>query len=94
MKKPVAFAVFGTAGLVLFIGTYAGIALISGAPLHEVRGISMFVEPPEPTEAGKQKLELGTTGSDSIARTAEEVVEANVGLIGAYTIQNPFFEGC
>jgi len=96
MKGSLSIAVYAAAGATLFASTYVGIAVVSDAPLHEVPGISIFVEPPETSdaEATPQEQELA---SDSPAeatpepeKSGSELLEANVGLLGAYMIESPF----
>ena len=79
---------YGLIGLTLFAGSYVGIALVSGAPLHQVAGISMFVSTPEgAAESGDGSNMADVEGA---VPTPSELIEANVGLLGAYMIESPF----
>lgn len=95
MKKFLPYIIYSTIGLALFVGSYVGIAAMSGAPLHEIAGISMFVDTPE--EGEEEELEQEPDFDDEIAGGEEleapdgkELLEANAGLLGAYMISSPY----
>ena len=87
MKKFLPQLIYGVVGLTLFVGSYVGIAVMSGANLHEVAGINLFVNAPEGEEA---ETEVAASKVDAPPSTGPELVEANVGLLGAYMIESPF----
>ncbi len=90
MNKIVKMALMGAGGLVLFVGSYVGIALISGAPLHEVAGISMFVDAPEEPEEGEENTEVADASEADEPKTGAELLNSNAGLLGAFMMDAPF----
>lgn len=91
MNKIVKYSLFGVGGTVLFLGTYVGIAVASGAPLHEVPLISMFVEPPEEPEGpDPEEVELAKENLPREERTGNDLLNANAGLLGAFLMEPPF----
>ncbi len=90
MNKIVKYSLFGVGGLALFMGTYIGIALISGAPLHEVPVLSMFVDPPEKAPATETDPEVATEDLKREKRVGADLMDSNVGLLGAFMMESPF----
>lgn len=90
MKNLIPYITYTAIGSALFAGSYVGIAAMSGAPLHEVAGINFFVEPPEVVEDEFETNEVATTETNTDPQSGEELLEANVGLLGAYMIESPF----
>ena len=93
MNKILKFSLFGVGGAVLFLGTYVGIALASGAPLHEIAGISMFVDAPETSEESEAQLalkELAMEERKREERTGNDLLQSNAGLLGAFMMESPF----
>ena len=90
MNKALKYAAFGIGGVALFAGTYVGIAVMTGAPLHEMAGLNMFFDPPEEGE-GEEMAEAEQP--EAVAEeepTGTELLEANAGLLGAFMIESPF----
>jgi flagellar motility protein MotE (MotC chaperone) len=91
MNKIVKYSLFGVCGTALFLGTYVGIALVSGAPLHEVPLISMFVGPPEEPEGlSEDEVDLANEKTPREDRTGNDLLNANAGLLGAFLMEPPF----
>lgn len=95
MNKYLKPSLMGAAGLGLFGVTFTMVAVFSGAPLHEVAGIGMFIDPPEGTE------EVADAGSEQGAEddvTAEpvsgtEALMRNAGLLTSWSLPAPFTGG-
>jgi flagellar motility protein MotE (MotC chaperone) len=90
MNSILKYAGLGISGVALFTGTYVGIAAISGAPLHEVAGLSSFFDAPasEETPGGKGSA---TSGDGTSSRpSGKELLEENAGLLGAFMVESPF----
>ena len=91
MNKIVKYSLLGVGGTILFLGTYVGIAVASGAPLHEVPLISMFVdEPEEPEGPDPDEEELAKESLPREERTGNDLLNANAGLLGAFLMEPPF----
>ena len=91
MKKIVQQSLIGAGALGLFAASYVGIAVISGAPLHEVAIVSAFVDAPEDTGLeGGEVAEAATDAPVTPEPTGNELLEANAGLLGAFMIESPF----
>lgn len=97
MNKIVQQSLIGAGALGLFAASYVGIALVSGAPLHEVAVIDQFVDAPEVPEgaegAGAATTPTTAATTDASAPpepTGNELLEANAGLLGAFMIESPF----
>lgn len=91
MKKIVQQSLIGAGALGLFATSYVGIALMSGAPLHEVAILSSFVDAPEGSEGTPGESATAMEGDGEIKKpTGGELLEANAGLLGAFMIESPF----
>jgi len=91
MKKIVQQSLIGAGALGLFAGSYVGIALMSGAPLHEVAVLSSFVDAPEAGESESGDPATAMDGGGEASKpTGGELLEANAGLLGAFMIESPF----
>ncbi len=91
MNKIVQKSLIGAGGLALFAGTYVGIALMSGAPLHEVAILSSFVDAPEVNESMPGDPAVARDEAGEVKKpTGGELLEANAGLLGAFMIESPF----
>jgi len=94
-------ALLGLGGATLFATAFVVFAALSGAPLSEVAFVGRFVpdapadEPPDPAPA--DGLEAPATASarhDATTRVPDAaVVEANVGVLGAFLIPAPYTSG-
>ncbi|MFT7484363.1 MAG: hypothetical protein ACI9F9_000203 [Candidatus Paceibacteria bacterium] len=82
-------SLMGLGGLILFAATYVAIAIISGAPLHEVPGISSFVEPPDDAKSGDTQDEVAKLQNEN-SKTGSELLNSNAGLLGAFMMDAPF----
>lgn len=90
MNKIIKYTLFGVGGLALFLGTYVGIAIVSGAPLHEVPGLNQFVKAPEVPEGAEVDPDLAQEDMKREERVGSDLMEANVGLLGAFMMDSPF----
>lgn len=90
MNNTLKTSMMALGGLGLFTGTYVGIALISGAPLHEVAGISMFVDAPETPEGPAPSALVADNSVDEPEKTGSELLNSNAGLLGAFMMDAPF----
>jgi len=82
-------ALLGAGAVALFAASYVGIAVISGAPLHEVPVISSFVDAPEGDDEVAQAPRSSEPRPEP-RRTGSELLEANAGLLGAFMIDSPY----
>jgi len=89
MSAYLKYVLLAVGGIGLFIGTYTTVAVFSGAPLHEVAGIGMFVEAPEGAEDGDAAEGVADATPEEPAEGAK-VLEQNVGLLGTFMIDSPF----
>ena len=87
MNTAVKYAAIGLAGLTLFSGTFVGIAVMTGAPLHEVVGLDLFFDAPEVEES---TASADTDKAAELEPTGQELLEANAGLLGAFMMESPF----
>jgi flagellar motility protein MotE (MotC chaperone) len=83
-------ALVGAGAVALFAASYVGIAVISGAPLHEVPVLSSFVEAPEGAGEEVAGGERAPRRASEPRRTGSELLEANAGLLGAFMIESPY----
>lgn len=90
MNSILKIAVFGIGGISLFAGTYVGIAAISGAPMHEVAGLSSFFDAPETGEAIEGQPESTAEGEAAPETDGQKLLEENAGLLGGFMIESPF----
>ena len=91
MNRIIELAVLGVGGLSLLLVAFLGFAAMSGAPLSELALIGPLFEEPE-TAPTKDELESISSvgGASQIYNTPQQVVEANMRLLGAYALDSPF----
>ena len=95
MNKYLKLSLMGAAGLGLFGVTFTMVAVFSGAPLHEVAGIGMFIDPPEGTEEVADGGSEPGTEDDAAAEpvSGTEALMRNAGLLGSRSLPAPFTGG-
>jgi hypothetical protein len=93
MKKPVEIALLAAGGLGLFGICFVAFAAVTGAPMHEAPVVGgLFPEPaeePEP-EAVAERAERTPASLPERRNTTLDVVNANLGLLGGFSIPAPF----
>lgn len=102
MNKKVEIATLAAGGLGLFGLCFVGFAAISGAPLEELAVIGPLFADDEQAEAEGESTEAadggeleGPSGSEGLKLperrgSAQEVVSANLGVLGAFALPAPF----
>jgi len=88
MSRGIELIVMGLGGLSLFLVAFLGFAAMSGTPLSEVAVIGPMFAPEEqepPEEPGKEFATPGTA-----LATEKQIVEANMGILGAFPLESPF----
>ena len=103
MKKPVEIALLAGSGLALFGVCFVSFALVAGVPLHGaplIGGLFPAPEEEQPAEEATARTpEVGDSDGTQIAdlperrKTALDIVNANVGLLGGFAIPAPFSRG-
>ncbi len=89
MTRVIETGVLALGGISLFAVAFVGFARLSGAPLEEVAVIGpLFSADPDEEE---QVPSLEEDWED-VFTTEEQVVEANLGILGAYNLPSPFSE--
>lgn len=87
MTKGIELLVMGLGGLSLFVVAFLGFAAMSGSPLSEVAVIGPLLADDE--EEGVAE-DLSEVPEDELPRASEkQVIEANVGILNAYTLDSP-----
>jgi flagellar motility protein MotE (MotC chaperone) len=94
MNKYLKYGLFGLGGLMLFAVTFTMVAVFSGAPLHEMAGIGMFIDPPEEEEG----IAEATTGEEGAADpdapvepiSGTDALMKNAGLLQAWSMPSPY----
>jgi len=99
MKPAIKYAILGSSGLVLLLGSFVSFAALSGQPLHKVALLKLFVKAPqESSDRASRSPEVETPtappANTEVAKppTKDELkaVEKTVGVLGAFSLPAPF----
>jgi len=92
MNKSIEIAALVLGGLSLFMVCFTGFAALSGKPLSQLPVVgSLFeVEPADPAASPSKTREPVESAASARRQTDHEVLESNLGLLGAWTLPSPY----
>lgn len=91
MKKLLKIGTYSVGGVAVFFTAFTTFAALSGVPMHEVKILGAFVDPP--SEEGGQSSTSPVTGPEqptTLRKTAEDLLDANVNVLDSFLIEAPF----
>ncbi|HIG11678.1 MAG: hypothetical protein ABGY71_04575 [bacterium] len=90
MHKILKYGLFGLGGFSLFLGSFTGIAALSGTPMHQVAGIGAFFDAPAVAPGTTRTSEEPRVANEEPAISGQDALERQAGLLGAWMVPSPF----